>query len=158
MSQNKYSHFKQLEHVTGNDSSLGKLLLRANGVLAHQQSVLSFLEPSCRAHCWLANFRNGTLYLQSDSSAWGTRIRMQQRSLIQQLKNVPPFQNIKAVRVSIQPRYKVEKPQRAAKPISAENARQLQETANMTEDAGLSAALAHLAATARSNKSGREGS
>lgn len=152
MQQNKYSYFTQLEHVGDKASPLCKLLQRANGILIHQETVRNLLESSCRPHCWLANYRNGTLYLQSDSSAWGTRIRMQQRTLVQQLKFIPAFKNIKAVKVSIEPRAKIQSPPRAAKQISAANAQQIEETARMTDDAKLSAALKHLAATARRGK------
>lgn len=152
MQQNKYSYFTQLEHIGDKDSPLCKLLHRANGILVHQETVRNLLEVSCRAHCWLANYRNGTLYLQSDSSAWGTRIRMQQRTIMRQLKSIPVFKNIKAVKVSIEPRAKVQKPHRSAKAISAANAQQLEETAKMTDDADLSAALENLAATARKRK------
>lgn len=152
MQQNKYSYFTQLEHVGVKDTPLSKLLQRANGILIHQETIRNLLEKSCRNHCWLANYRNGTLYLQSDSSAWGTRIRMQQRTLVQQLKSIPVFKNIKGVKVSIEPRAKVQKRQHTTKTISTENADQLEQTAKTTDDPKLRAALEHLAETARHDK------
>lgn len=152
MPHNKYSYFKQLEHMSSQDSSLSKLLHRASGILIHQDTVRSILDAASREHCWLANYRNGTLYLQSDSAAWGTRIRMQQRMIVQQLKRVAAFKDIQSVKVSIQPRAKAQRPERTAKEISAANARQLEATAQTTDDAKLSAALEQLAVTARRGK------
>ncbi|MEZ5524632.1 MAG: DciA family protein [Pseudomonadales bacterium] len=154
MQPNKYSHFKQFKHIQDKDSVLSKLLRKANGILSYQESVRSALEPSCRPHCWLANYRSGTLYLQSDSSAWGTRIRMQQRQLVRQLQSLPAFQDIRAVKVSIVPHAKASKPKHSTKEISAANAQQLEDIAESTEDGKLSAALHRLAKTAQRNKNG----
>ena len=152
MQHNKYSSFKRVENVAAKNSSLGKLLQRANSIMAHQETVRAMLEPSCRPHCWLANYRNDTLYLQTDSAAWGTRLRMQQRSIIQQLKSTRAFAGLHSIKVLIQPRYTVEPRQRKAKPISTDNADQLMETAVETNDEALKAALMHLAQTSRTKR------
>lgn len=157
MQNNKYSRFKRVENVAEKNSSLAKLLQRANSIMAHQETVRALLEPSCRPHCWLANYRNGTLYLQTDSAAWGTRLRMQQRAIIQQLKPTRAFAGLQSIKVLIQPRYTVAPPQRKAKPISADNADQLMETAEETEDEALKAALMHLAQTSRSTRNHDDG-
>jgi len=157
MQHTKYSNFKRLENVADKNSSLGKLLHRANNIMAHQETVRATLEPSCRPHCWLANYRNGTLYLQTDSAAWGTRLRMQQRSIIQQLKSTRVFASLHSVKVLIQPRYTVEPPQRKAKPVSSDNAEQLMDTAEQTDDKALKAALMHLAKTSRTKRKSDDG-
>jgi len=151
--KSKYSSFKRVENVAEKNSSLAKLLQRANNIMVHQETVRAALEPSCRPHCWLANYRNGTLYLQTDSAAWGTRLRMQQRAIIQQLKSTRVFTGLQSVKVLIKPRYTVEPAQRKAKAVSTDNAEQLMETAEQTEDKALKAALVHLAQTSR-KKSG----
>jgi len=152
MQQNKYSRFKPIEKLAEQNSPLSKLLDRASKILNHQETVRAALEPSCRDHCWLSNYRSGTLYLQTDSSAWGTRLRMQQRAIIQQLKKTSTFAALHSVKVSIQPRYTAEATPRTAKPISAANAQQLLETAEDTEDPALKAALTRLAQTSQSRK------
>jgi len=151
----KYSSFKRVENVADKNSSLGKLLHRANNIMRHQETVRATLEPSCQSHCWLANYRNGTLYLQTDSSAWGTRLRMQQRTIIQKLKSTPAFASINSVKVLIEPRYNVEPRRRQAKPVSTYNTEQLMETAEQTDDEALKAALVHLAQTSRAKRSGQ---
>ncbi|MEH6358205.1 MAG: DUF721 domain-containing protein [Pseudomonadales bacterium] len=151
-SKSKYSSFKRVENIAEKNSSLGKLLQRANSIMAYQETVRATLEPSCRAHCWLANYRNGTLYLQTDSSAWGTRLRMQQRAIIQQLKPTRVFASLHSIKVLIQPSYTVAATQRKAKPISTDNAKQLLETAEQTDDEALKAALTHLAQTSRNRR------
>jgi len=154
MQQNKYSRFKQIENVAEKNSPLGKLLHRASNILTHQETVRSVLEPSCREHCWLANYRNGTLFLQTDSSAWGARLRMQQRAIVQQLKNTAVFAALHSVKVSVQPSYTTESTTRTAKKISAQNAEQIMETAQDTDDPALKAALTRLAQNSR-NKDNR---
>jgi len=154
MQQNKYSRFKSIEKLAEKSSPLSKLLDRAGKILTHQETVHAALEPSCRVHCWLSNYRNGTLYLQTDSSAWGTRLRMQQRMIIQQLKKTPAFASIHSVKVSIQPRYTTETAPRTTKPISAANAQQLLETAEDIEDPALKAALMRLAQKSKNRKNG----
>ncbi len=145
MSKTKYSSFKSVEKFAEPNSPLSKVLYRASKILNHQQTVRAAIEPSCRPHCWLANYRNGTLYLQTDSSVWATRLRMQQRAIIQQLKKTTVFSALHSVKVSIQPRSTIEKKPQSAKPISAVNAQQLLETAADTDDPALKAALIHLA-------------
>lgn len=150
MQPNKYSRFKQVGNIAEKNSPLGKLLQRANNMLTHQETVRSVLDVSCREHCWLANYRNGTLFLQTDSAAWGARLRMQQRTIIQQLNNTAIFAALHSVKVSVQPRYTTEATTRTAKAISHQNAEQLLEAAQNTEDSALKAALTHLAQTSRS--------
>jgi len=152
MQKNKYSRFKSIEKLAEQNSPLSKILDRASKILIHQETVRAALEPSCREHCWLSNYRNGTLYLQTDSSAWGTRLRMQQRAIIQQLKKTAAFTSLHSVKVSIQPSYTTEAAPRTTKPISAENAQQLLETAEDTEDPALKAALTRLAQTRKNRK------
>ena len=149
MTKPKYSSFKRVENIANKNSSLDKMLQRANNIMAYQETIRASLEVSCRPHCWLANYRNGTLYLQTDSSAWGTRLRMQQRSIIQQLKSHRVFASLHSVKVLIQPSYTVEVASRKAKPISTDNTKQLLETAEQTDDKALKAALTHLAKTSR---------
>lgn len=149
MPQNKYSSFKPIEKFAEQNSPLSKLLNRASKILIHQEAVRAALPEACRPHCWLANYRNGTLYLQTDSSVWGSRLRMQQRAIIQQLKKVPAFAALHSVKVSIQPRYTAAPPSRSTKPVSTENAQQLLETAADTEDPALKAALTRLAKNIR---------
>lgn len=154
MSKSKYSSFKPIEKFAEKNSPLSKLLNRASKIINHQEAVRAALEPSCRQHCWLANYRNGTLYLQTDSSAWGTRLRMQQRAIIQQLKKNPTFAALHSIKVSIQPRYTTESTAQSARPISAANAQQLLETAADTEDPALKAALTRLAKNTQKTENG----
>lgn len=150
--KSNYSSFKRVENVADKNSLLGKLLHRANNMMSYQETVRATLEPSCRAHCWLANYRNGTLFLQTDSSAWGTRLRMQQRAIIQQLKSTRVFASLHSVKVSVQPNYTVEAVHRKAKKISTDNTDQLLEAAQQTEDEALKAALTRLAQTSRKRR------
>ena len=152
-----YSSFKRVENIADQNSSLAKLLQRANNIMVHQETVRATLEPSCRPHCWLANYRNGTLYLQTDSSAWGSRLRMQQRTIIQQLKSTRAFASLHSIKVIIKPSYTVEAAPRKAKPISVDNSKQLLETAEQTDDKALKAALTHLAQTSRNRRNSDNG-
>ena len=154
MQQNKYSAFQALAKFSKTESALSKLLNRANNILTHQETVRATLEPSCREHCWLANYRNGVLYLQTDSAAWGTRIRMQQRNIIRSLTKERAFSGLNSVKVSIQPRYKSTRPNPSAKPVSLENTRHIRETALSIEDEKLKAALERLAKNIEKQKNG----
>lgn len=154
MQPNNYSRFKSIGQLAEKNSPLSKLLDRASKIINHQETVRAALEPSCREHCWLSNYRNGTLYLQTDSSAWGSRLRMQQRAIIQQLKKTTTFAALQNIKVSIQPRYTTQTAPRTVKPISSENAQQLFETAEETEDPALKAALMRLAQTSQNRKNG----
>jgi hypothetical protein len=149
MPHNKYTRFKRIETVAEKNSALGNLLNRANNIMAQEQAVRAILEPSCRPHCWLANYRSGILYLQTDSAAWGARLRMQQRTIIQQLKSARGFSNLHSVKVLIQPRYSVAAVQRNASKISTDNIQQLEEIANEANDKALKTALMNLAHTGR---------
>lgn len=127
--------------VHASESTLGHLVAQANHLLSQQDVVKTALPANCQSHCQLVSYRNRTLTLQADTAAWATKIRFQQRSLIQHLKKMPGFAKIQTVRVNVRPSY--EKPESIikAKRISQQSAEHLREIAATIEDKALSAAL-----------------
>lgn len=110
--------FWQNKLIQDSGSTLGSLLVRAAQLTRHQEIVRGSLDKNCQKHCWLANYHNNILYLQSDTAAWATRIRMQQHAVIKRLSANTCFKDIRAMRICVRPRYKKPLPKIKAKPLS----------------------------------------
>lgn len=139
---NRFSSKKILQNP---ESKLGQILARADKIAIHQETIRNTLEPNSRKHCWLAGCHDGILYLQSDSAVWATRIRMQQHTIIKQLKSTNEFHDVRAMRISVRPKYQKPSPKITAKPMSDYALKHIRESTADIEDSKLRAAMEKLA-------------
>ncbi len=70
------SRSRPLARYLGPDTALaGGLVARALELAELTRTLHRFLEPSLQAHCQVANIRDGTLVLLTDSPAWASKLR-----------------------------------------------------------------------------------
>lgn len=129
------------------NSSLDGIIRR--GRQLHGLNILlgELLGTELATHCQLANIRNNTLILATDSSAWATRIRYMAPQLIQKLKGNKQLSGIDTVHVIItqpaSPRDTSLPVRRASMSESASEC--ISQCAEGISDPQLSSALRHLA-------------
>lgn len=146
MSINKPKTLPELFSGQMNDSLDG--LIR-RGRQLHGLNILlgELLGTELASHCQLANIRENTLILATDSSAWATRLRYMAPQLIQQLKGDKRLNGIDTVHVIITPPVSpgdTSHPVRRAS-MSESASECINQCAEGISDPQLSSALKHLA-------------
>ena len=113
-------------------------------------TVQTHLPPDLRAHCSGVTTIGGQLLLFTESSVWATRLRYQQRDLIDRLRE-QAYLPISAVRIQVVPPAQILSPARRPLQLSHANAATIRKAATTIGDSGLRAALERLAKHARSS-------
>lgn len=65
--------------------------------------VRKHLPETLRAHCRVANLRDGELILQSESPAWGTMLRYQLPTLLKRLQAADGVPSLHHIRIKVMP-------------------------------------------------------
>jgi len=118
--------------------ALKKIYSKTQDLLMIQSIIRKFIP----ANVSVASFDDHTLHLITNSSATATQIRYRQRNIITATRRLGGQFDIDNIKVSVRPDEPQFSPQlREPIPLSAENARQLAETAQYIEDEGLRKAL-----------------
>jgi hypothetical protein len=130
-------------------SRVAQLLAKVQSLVQLNQVLKAFLPPHVQEHATLANLDSKAWVIQTDSPAWGTRLRYLLPSLRQQLSDhldmpVPPLR-IRIVPAAIPA--PTPPPRRMV--ITTETANRLEKTARNLGDDRLSAALLRLVEHAR---------
>ena len=113
-------------------------------------TIQAHLPPDLRAHCSGATTVGGQLLLFTQSSVWATRLRYQQRDLIDRLR-AHAYLPISAVRIQVAPPAQTLTPSRGPLLLSHANAATIRKAATAIADSDLQAALQRLAKHAHSS-------
>lgn len=109
--------------------------------------------PPLIHHSAPLSYSRGCLEIQVDSAAWATRVRHTQSALIARLREIPGFQDLRELKVRIEPPAQaasVVPTAAAARPLAkppAQTARLLRSLAGDIDDPALRAALERLSET-----------
>ena len=135
--------------LSAKNSGLNTLIERAQ----HLRKLTTILQnilhdganPELAEHVNLANFRDDTAVITTDTPAWLTQLRYQAPVILKQLKQHPGLHELRKIQFKIQPPSPspILKPARRAT-LSAYSADVLKSAANGIEDDELSAALRRL--------------
>ncbi len=131
--------------VLQSSSSLQRLVERAQATDNLQQLLNQFLQPAAREHCHLANYQAGTLTLIITNGHWATRLRYQQKRLLQQLQSLAEFSQASRIQFKVRPPMQPEKPPTRSIELSEQAGEMIQASADSTRDPALRAALERLA-------------
>lgn len=85
------------------NTSLRRLVQRAQQLEQLQQQLNQCLQPAARAHCHLAAYQNNTLTLIVTDGLWATRLRYQQKRLLAQLQQLPEFSQVARLQFKVRP-------------------------------------------------------
>ncbi len=140
------------KYLSGSSDELENLITRALKISHLNARFHSILDKTLKKHCDIANFREGTLVLLTDSPAWISRLRYQIPSLLKQLQQLSEFKDIIQIKLRIQPKY-VERIKRQLhrEPISNVAASCLTTLADSVQDSELKTALQQLASRSKTD-------
>ena len=131
--------------VLQSSTSLQRLVARAQVTDNLQQLLNQFLQPAARDHCHLANYQAGTLTLIVTNGHWATRLRYQQKRLLQQLQGLPEFSEASRIQFKVRPPMQPDKPPARSIELSEQAGETIQASADATSNPVLRAALERLA-------------
>lgn len=134
-------------------SELNSLIERAKHLQQLTQALRDSLDTQLAAHVTIANLREQTVVITTDTPAWLTQLRYQAPAILRLLQTLPSLDNLQKVQFKIQP---VSNAPPAAPPrranLSSNSAQLLKSTAISTEDNELAEALYRLSRHGRTDK------
>jgi len=134
--------------IFAQNSRFQPLLEEAAYVRQLDLAFKTVLDKKFHALCRVAQFKNGVLQIQVDTSAVATALRFRGRELIQKLGQYGIYQGIRQieVRTSFQ-RAEFKLPRKRPNSVSSQTVDMLQQAADDVEDKKLEKALRRLAGT-----------
>jgi hypothetical protein len=123
-------------------------LIQQAATLTHLNQRLAKLLPEPLAqHCQIAALQQNTLIIMASSSAWATRLRLQQSKIIKGFKDIP----IQSLNIQIKPEVndQPQATQRRHVNMSPQTSKLLIELSETTSDPKLKQALRRLSQRAR---------
>lgn len=138
--------------VLQSSTSLQRLVARAQATDHLQQLLNQFLQPAVREHCHLASYQAGTLTLIVTDGHWATRLRYQQKRLLEQLQGLAEFSEASRIQFKVRPPLQPDKPAARNIELSAQAGETIQASAEATRDPVLREALERLAKHAKNHK------
>ncbi|HHX34006.1 MAG TPA: DUF721 domain-containing protein [Gammaproteobacteria bacterium] len=135
--------------VLQSNTSLQRLVARAQ-VIDHLQMLLNqYLQPAARECCRIAMYQTGTLTLIVSDGHWATRLRYQQKRLLQQLQDLPEFNQLLSIQFKVRPPTQHNPPPARTIELSEQAGQMIQSSAEATRDPVLREALERLAKHAK---------
>ncbi len=129
--------------------SLQRLVARAQATDHLQHLLNQFLQPAAREHCLLANYQAGTMTLIISNGHWATRLRYQQKRLLEQLQGLAEFRGISRIQLKVRPPMQNEQPIKRSIELSEQAGQTIQDSADSTQNPALREALERLAQHAK---------
>ncbi len=135
------------------DSALHPLLERAQYLQQLTQALRDSLDEHLAAHVTVANLREQTIVVVTDTPAWLTQLRYQAPTILRLLKTLPGLQKLQKVQFKIQPvSFSSPTPPSRRANLSVTSAHLLESAASGTEDPELAEALYRLSQHKHTNK------
>ncbi len=134
-------------------SALHPLLERAQYLQQLTQALRDSLDEHLATHVTVANLREQTIVVVTDTPAWLTQLRYQAPTILRLLKTLPGLQKLQKVQFKIQPvSFSSPTPPSRRPNLSATSAHLLESAATGTEDPELAEALYRLSQHKHTNK------
>lgn len=140
---------QKTQTVLQNSAALRRLVARAADLDRLQSLINQYLQPAARAHCRLATYQAGTLVLIVSGGHWATRLRYQQKRLLEQLQNIPELSEIRRIHFKVQPSTPAAQPPARTVELSEQAGQLIESSAESTRDPVLREALQRLAQHAK---------
>ncbi len=135
------------------NSALNSLLEHAQYLQQLTQALRDSLDERLAAHITVANLREQTIVITTDTPAWLTQLRYQAPTILGLLKTLPGLQKLQKVQFKIQPAsFSSPTPPSRRANLSTSSAHLLESAASGTEDPELAEALYRLSRHKCSNK------
>ena len=124
---------------------LGPLIRRARHLERVNRTLRGLLDPGLAEHCRVANVDRYTLVLQTDSSAWASRLRYLAPAILEKLAKKLGWKEVTHTKVLVRPELPPDRqPSARTAHLSRESASLLRDVALSIEDPRLREALLKL--------------
>lgn len=134
-----------------NIGRLAPLIDRAQLIEGVQEHLHQRLPAELAEHVFVGGFHEGKLTLLTDRAAWLTRLRYEQRLLLELVQQYPGLESTTGLRLKVRPIRPSKAPMRQPRHLPALAADELNSCAETVEDPRLRDALLRLASHAHSN-------
>ena len=78
------------------------ILKRSQSIAQINKFFQASLESPLAQHCYVANLRDKTLIIHTDSSVWNTQLRFETPKILRSLQNNPALPIIESLRIKVQ--------------------------------------------------------
>lgn len=140
---------KSIDFLVASDTSALKNILTKLELINKLNAALAkYLEPDLRAHCQVANYRDGQIVIQVDSPVFATLLRFQLPHLLSLLRKEPGLAGITSLQHIVRPIAStavLKSYPEIDRKLSVDNAAYLQDLALTISDEKLKAVLEHIA-------------
>ena len=126
-------------------ASLQRLVQRAQSLKRLQRVVNQYLQPAAHEHCLVATYQDGTLTLIVTNGHWATRLRYQQKRLLEQLQQTTELSQVLRIQFKVRPPLQPEKAPARNIDFSEQTGQVIQASAQGIRDPALREALERLA-------------
>jgi len=131
--------------LSNQGNALNPLLKRAQYLQQLTQALRDSLDAPLAVHVTVANLREQTAVITTDTPAWLTQLRYQAPTILSLLKTLPGLQKVQKVQFKIQPaNLSSPTPPSRRATLSSNSAHFLESVASGTEDPELAEALYRL--------------
>ena len=127
------------------DIALQRLVSRAQSIERLQVLLNQYLQPAAREHCHVATVQDTTLTLIVTNGHWATRLRYQQKRLLEQLQQTPEFNQVLRIQFKVRPPMHPEKAPARNIDFSEQTGQVIHASAQAISDPALREALERLA-------------
>ena len=124
---------------------LQRLVTRAQSIECLQSVLNQHLQPAAREHCSVATLQDATLTLIVTNGHWATRLRYQQKRLLEQLQQTPEFNQVLRIQFKVRPPMQPEKAPARNIDFSTQTGHKIHASAQAISDPVLREALERLA-------------
>ncbi|MGO2133138.1 MAG: DUF721 domain-containing protein [Halomonas sp.] len=138
-----------------NIGRLAPLIDKAQLIEGVQQHLHQRLPAELAEHVFVGGFHEGKLTLLTDRAVWLTRLRYEQRLLLELVKQYPGLESTTGLTLKVRPIRPAKTPMRQPRHLPARAADELLSCADTVKDPKLRDALLRLAAHGRSNDSNK---
>jgi hypothetical protein len=94
---------KTVKDVLSQEAGLKNVFTKTQQMLKMKVQLANFLPLELQAECRLANYRDGILIMQANSSIWATRLRMLSPHLLRRLQSLDMFHDLQKIDIKVKP-------------------------------------------------------
>ncbi|WP_455367187.1 DciA family protein [Kaarinaea lacus] len=89
--------------LTKTDSGLSRVIKRSKALRKLTSHLKSFVDAPLNEHIYVANIRDTTLVIGTDSAAWHTRVKYLAPMILEQMRQLPDMERLQKVEFRVQP-------------------------------------------------------
>lgn len=90
-----------VQDICRSKNKVGHLVKSAEAMLSFNSKLENWLDSELVSHCLISHIEEGIVYLVTDSSAWGTRLRFTTPHLLSKMRSDVQWSGIKSIKIRV---------------------------------------------------------